>query len=134
MTDYYIPPRDFVGYGLEPPKFEWPGGNKIAISFVLNYEEGAESTPWNCPEETSCSYLHEMHYDREVTQPGKRDAMVEEIFEYGIRQGFPRLFKLFKKYGWNWTTWACARSFEVTGDYPRLIVNEGHEVGSIVMT
>lgn len=124
---FYIPPRDFVGYGTEPPQFEWPEGKKIAVSFVLNYEEGAEMTPWN-GDDGSCHYLHEMHYDRAGTTGGIRDAMVEELFEYGIRQGFPRLYKLFDKYGWKWTTWACARSFEVTAPYPKLLSDAGHEV------
>ena len=124
---FYIPERDFVGYGIAPPEFEWPGGNKIAVSFVLNYEEGAEKTPWN-GDDGSCAYLPEMFYDREATSGGIRDGQVEELFEYGIRQGFPRLYKLFNKYGWKWTTWACARSFEVTGPYPKMLADEGFEV------
>lgn len=49
-------------------------------------------------------------------------------FEWGIRSGLPRLIKLFRKYGWRWTTWACARSFEVTGPYPKMLLEDGHEV------
>ncbi|WWD16904.1 hypothetical protein CI109_101336 [Kwoniella shandongensis] len=124
---FYLPPRDFVGYGLEPPTELWPGGNKIAVSFVLNYEEGAEQTPWN-GDEQSCDNLHELHYERKATSGGKRDIMVEEMFEYGIRSGLPRLIKLFRQYGWRWTTWTCARAFEVTGPYPKMLVEDGHEI------
>jgi peptidoglycan/xylan/chitin deacetylase (PgdA/CDA1 family) len=49
-------------------------------------------------------------------------------FEYGIRQGLPRLLKLFREFGWQWTTWACARAFETSGDYPKMLVEDGHEI------
>ncbi|WVQ83403.1 hypothetical protein IAT38_005544 [Cryptococcus sp. DSM 104549] len=124
---FYLPPRDFVGYGLDKPTEQWPGGKKIAVSFVLNYEEGAEHTPWN-GDDTSCAYLHELHYDRPETKGGKRDILVEEMFEYGIRSGLPRLIKLFRQYGWKWTTWACARAFETSGDYPKMLADDGHEI------
>ncbi|ORY32010.1 hypothetical protein BCR39DRAFT_525191 [Naematelia encephala] len=126
-TQYWLPPRDYVGYGLKQEKELWPGGKKIAVSFVLNYEEGAEHTPWN-GDETSCDSLHELHYDRKATTGGKRDGLVEDMFEYGIRQGLPRLIKLFRKYGWKWTTWTCARAFETSGPYPKMLVDDGHEI------
>ncbi|OXB38058.1 hypothetical protein LQV05_005949 [Cryptococcus neoformans] len=127
MVQEYLPPRDYVGYGLQSEPKVWPNGKKIAVSFVLNYEEGAESTPWN-EDEKSCAFLHELHYERPPTTGGKRDGLVEDMFEYGIRQGLPRLLKLFKKYDWKLTLWACARSFEVTGNYPKMIADEGHEI------
>ncbi|WVQ63905.1 uncharacterized protein L199_002061 [Kwoniella botswanensis] len=126
-ADHYLPPRDYVGYGLESRPGVWPGGNKIAVSFVLNYEEGAESTPWN-GDDGSCPMLHELHYDRKATSGGKRDALVEDMFDWGIRQGLPRLLKLFRQYGWKWTTWTCARAFEVTGPYAKMLVADGHEI------
>ncbi|KAK4687076.1 hypothetical protein P7C73_g3035, partial [Tremellales sp. Uapishka_1] len=125
-TEYWVPRRDYVGYGLSPAREPWPGGKKIAVSFVLNYEEGAEATPWN-GDDGSCAFLHELHYDRKATTGGKRDLLVEEMFEYGIRQGLPRLIKLFRQYGWRWTTWVCARAFETSGPYPKMLVQDGHE-------
>ncbi|EIW66227.1 hypothetical protein M231_02991 [Tremella mesenterica] len=122
---FYVPPRDFVGYGLEPPTDCWPDGKKIAVSFVLNYEEGAESTPWN-GDKISCATLHELSYDRPAVEG--RDCMSENFFEYGIRQGLPRLLKLFKEFGWHWTTWVCARAFETSGPYPKMLVADGHEI------
>ena len=74
----YLPPRDFVGYGIEPPSTPWPNGAKVAVTFVLNYEEGAEATPWN-GDEHSCDNLHELHYERPPTTNGQRDIMVEEM-------------------------------------------------------
>lgn len=94
MVDkYWLPARDFEGYGSEPNTELWPGGNKIAVSFVLNYEEsvvpslrldtpyahrGAESTPWN-GDDGSCDFLHELHYDRKATSGGQRDCIVEDM-------------------------------------------------------
>ncbi|KAK3617811.1 hypothetical protein LTR56_025045 [Elasticomyces elasticus] len=76
--DYWLPPRDYVGYGLEPPAVLWPGNKKVAVSFVLNYEEGAERTPWN-GDDQSCNFLHELHYSRPATSGGKRDGLVEDM-------------------------------------------------------
>lgn len=56
--------------------------------------------------------------------------MVEEMFEYGIRQGLPRLMKQFRKYGWQWTTWACGRALEVTQPYAKMMIEDGHEVST----
>ena len=77
-NDYWLPPRDYVGYGLEPPSVLWPGGKKVAVSFVLNYEEGAEYTPWN-GDDQSCDFLHELHYSRPAIHGGKRDGLVEDM-------------------------------------------------------
>jgi hypothetical protein len=76
--DWWLPPRDYVGYGVEPPKVLWPGNKVIAVSFVLNYEEGAESTPWN-GDDRSCNSLHELHYSRPATSGGQRDGLVEDM-------------------------------------------------------
>ncbi|BGP14764.1 hypothetical protein JCM10213_004297 [Rhodosporidiobolus nylandii] len=119
-------PRDVVGYGMEAPGDWLPNGAKIAVSFVLNYEEGAEFTPWN-GDDRSNEFLMEEHYHRDALK-GRRDVVVEQGFEYGIRCGLPRLLRLFDRFGWKFTTWACARSFEVTGFYPKLLAEKGHEI------
>jgi hypothetical protein len=76
--DWWLPRRDCVGYGFQPPKVLWPGNNVTAVSFVLNYEEGAEHTPWN-GDDQSCDLLHELHYSRPATSGGKRDGPVEDM-------------------------------------------------------
>lgn len=76
--DWWLPPRDYVGYGTEPPGIPWPGNKVLAVSFVLNYEEGAEHTPWN-GDSQSCDSLHELHYSRPATSGGKRDGLVEDM-------------------------------------------------------
>lgn len=76
--DSWLPPRDYVGYGGDSPKVLWPGEKVTAVSFVLNYEEGAEQTPLNGDDE-SCDSLHELHYDRPATSGGQRDDVVEDM-------------------------------------------------------
>ncbi|KAM0752933.1 glycoside hydrolase/deacetylase [Meredithblackwellia eburnea MCA 4105] len=122
----FLPPRDFVGYGTEPPKDPWPKGAKIAVCFVLNYEEGSEHTVWN-GDSGSEPFLHEHHYHRQNVK-GRRDIVVESSFEYGVRAGLPRLIKLFRKFGWQFTLWANGRAFEVSGDYPKILAEDGHEI------
>ncbi|KAK4689463.1 allantoinase, partial [Tremellales sp. Uapishka_1] len=122
----YTPDRDYVGYGLEQPSDCWPNGAKIAVSFVLNYEEGGELSLWN-GDDRSIKGLHELCSDRDA-QIGRRDFLAESMYEYGIRQGLPRLLKLFDKYGYKFTVWMVARSAEVTGMYPKLVADMGHEI------
>lgn len=90
MSDYY--PRDLRGYGQHPPVVQWPGKARLAVQFVINYEEGAE----NC-------VLHgdsasEMFLSEIVGAPafqGMRHVNMESIYEYGSRAGFWRLHRLF---------------------------------------
>jgi len=81
IMDTWLPPRDYVGYGGDSPKVLWPGDKVIAVSFVLNYEEGAEQTPWN-GDDQSCDSLHELHYDRPATSGGQRDGVVEDMVSF----------------------------------------------------
>lgn len=86
-------PRDMIGYGANPPDPKWPGGAKIALQIVLNYEEGGE----NCVlhgDAASEAFLSEIVG---ATQwPGQRHWNMESIYEYGARAGFWRLHRLMK--------------------------------------
>lgn len=85
-------PRDLVGYGARPPTVKWPGGEKIAVQFVINYEEGAE----NCVlhgDEASEAFLSEIV--SAVPIAGQRHMNMESIYEYGARAGFWRLHRMF---------------------------------------
>jgi peptidoglycan/xylan/chitin deacetylase (PgdA/CDA1 family) len=75
----------------------------------------------------SIGTLHELLGDRKPVV-GKRDYVVESMYEYGLRQGVPRLMKLFDKYGWKFTLWMVARAAETSGFYPKLLADKGHEV------
>lgn len=89
--NYY--PRDLIGYANNPPKANWPKGAKIAINFVLNYEEGGE----NCVlhgDSHSEIFLSEIIGAQAYTD---RHLSMESIYEYGSRVGFWRLHRLFQK-------------------------------------
>ncbi|MGF1474058.1 MAG: allantoinase PuuE [Geminicoccaceae bacterium] len=90
MTETY--PRDMVGYGRNPPHARWPGEARIAVQFVINYEEGGE----NCVlhgDEASEAFLSEIVGAQPLV--GARNMNMESIYEYGSRAGFWRLFRLF---------------------------------------
>ena len=85
-------PRDLIGYGRNPPNANWPNGARIALQFVINYEEGGE----NCilhGDEASEAFLSEII--GAAPWPGKRHMNMESIYEYGARAGFWRLWHLF---------------------------------------
>ncbi|MGB5865869.1 MAG: allantoinase PuuE [Sulfitobacter sp.] len=89
MTRY---PRDFSGYGATPPDAAWPGGARIAVQFVLNYEEGGE----NCllhGDAASEAFLSEIV--GAAPWVGQRHWNMESIYDYGARAGFWRLHRLF---------------------------------------
>ncbi len=84
--------RDLVGYGATPPPAQWPGGARIAVQFVINYEEGAENCVLN-GDAGSEAFLSEMVGAQ--AQPGARAIAMESLYEYGSRAGFWRLHRLF---------------------------------------
>lgn len=88
-------PRDLVGYGANPPDPRWPGGARIAVQFVINYEEGAENSVLN-GDKGSESFLSEMV--GAPSHPARAMAM-ESLYEYGSRAGFWRLYRLFRERG-----------------------------------
>ncbi|MCC8555474.1 allantoinase PuuE [Xanthomonas hortorum] len=84
--------RDLVGYGATPPAAQWPGGARISVQFVINYEEGAENCVLN-GDAGSEAFLSEMVGTQ--SQPGARAMAMESLYEYGSRAGFWRLHRLF---------------------------------------
>ncbi|MCL1500028.1 allantoinase PuuE [Xanthomonas nasturtii] len=84
--------RDLAGYGATPPAAQWPGGARIAVQFVINYEEGAENCVLN-GDAGSEAFLSEMVGAQ--AQPGARAMAMESLYEYGSRAGFWRLHRLF---------------------------------------
>ena len=85
-------PRDLVGYAGHPPRANWPGGARIAVQFVLNYEEGGENSVLH-GDEAAESFLSDMVGAAPV--PGMRHMAMESLYEYGSRAGFWRLRDLF---------------------------------------
>ncbi len=90
MSDIY--PRDMVGYGRNPPHPKWPGGTRIAVQFVINYEEGAENNILH-GDPASESLLTEFGFA--TPRQGERYLPVESQYEYGSRVGFWRLHRMF---------------------------------------
>jgi putative urate catabolism protein len=89
-------PRNLIGYGRNPPDPKWPGQAKIAVQFVINYEEGGE----NCllhGDTTSEAFLSEIIGAEPLA--GARHMNIESMYEYGSRAGFWRLYRLFVERG-----------------------------------
>lgn len=85
-------PRDLVGYGAEPPNARWPGGARVALQFVINYEEGGENNILH-GDAASEAFLSEIVGAQ--PWPGQRHMNMESIYEYGSRAGFWRLHRMF---------------------------------------
>lgn len=100
--------RDFAGYRWNPPALRWPGGAGLAVSFVLNVEEGAELA-LSAGDERNES-RHEVNH--EVV--GAPDLCMESHFEYGARVGYWRITRLLMEAGVPLTLNACARALEAT--------------------
>ena len=85
-------PRNLVGYGRHTPDPKWPGGAHVAVQFVINYEEGGESSILD-GDPASESLLSEIVGAQ--PWPGQRNLNMESIYEYGSRAGFWRLWRMF---------------------------------------
>ncbi len=85
-------PRDMIGYGAHPPDPKWPGGAKIAVQIVLNYEEGGENSILH-GDAASEAFLSEIV--GAAAWPGQRHWNMDSIYEYGARAGFWRLHRVF---------------------------------------
>ncbi|RLA29721.1 MAG: allantoinase, partial [Gammaproteobacteria bacterium] len=102
-------PRDLVGYGANPPQVTWPGGARIAVQFVINYEEGAE----NCVlhgDDASEAFLSEIVGAESYA--GERHMNMESLYEYGARAGFWRLHRLFRARKMRLTVFGVAMALQ----------------------
>jgi peptidoglycan/xylan/chitin deacetylase (PgdA/CDA1 family) len=103
------PTRDFIGYGANPPDPKWPGGARLAINFVMNYEEGSEPSIQDGEGLTETGLTEAHGLNQGVTG---RDLAGEGMFEYGSRVGFWRLMRLFQERGLPMTIFGCALALE----------------------
>jgi peptidoglycan/xylan/chitin deacetylase (PgdA/CDA1 family) len=101
------PPRDLTGYGREPPHPRWPGDARIAVQFVINYEEGAENCILN-GDAASQAFLSDIV--GAVPWPGERHMNMESLYEYGARAGFWRLWRAFTNRGMPVTVFGVAKA------------------------
>ena len=103
MTDFTIPPhRNFVGYGANPPNAHWPDGARVAVSLVVNVEEGSEQTVLRG------DLINEHVYDMIDAVEGAPNPTMESHFDYGPRAGYWRIARVLGAYGATCTLNACA--------------------------
>jgi len=101
--------RDFIGYGVTPPDPKWPNGARLAINFVMNYEEGSEPSIGDGEDFTEVGHTEAAGRNQGVKG---RDLAAEGMFEYGSRVGFWRLIRLFRERGLPMTVFGCALALE----------------------
>jgi putative urate catabolism protein len=125
MSEPY--PRDLVGYGAHPPNPNWPNGARVALSIVLNYEEGGEASVLH-GDPASETYLHEVPGLAPLR--GERNLGVESVYEYGARAGFWRILRLFRERDLTLTVYAVGMALERNPEAGRAMVEAGFEVAS----
>ena len=120
-------PRDLVGYGRNPPDPRWPGEARVAVQFVLNYEEGGE----NCVlhgDAASEAFLSEI--TGAAPLKGVRHMNMESIYEYGSRAGFWRLWRLFGERGMPLTVYGVATALARNPGAVAAMQEAGWEIAS----
>ena len=120
-------PRDLIGYAGQPPHPRWPGDAKIALSFVLNYEEGGERCILHGDEESE-AFLSEIPSAQPLRHA--RHISMESIYEYGSRAGVWRVLDLFKKHQIPLTIFAVAMAAQRHPDLIKAMAAAGHEICS----
>lgn len=115
--------RDFIGHGETPPEFLWPGEARVAISLVINVEEGAERS---VPRGDSANDLG-AHW---IPAPAsaQRNLTLESAFEYGSRAGIWRLLNILRKHGVRATAFCCAMALQLNPEIGAALVRDGHEI------
>jgi putative urate catabolism protein len=119
-------PRDLVGYGQHPPEPKWPGGARIAVSFVLNVEEGGENNVLH-GDPASETFLSEIIGAQAFPA---RHLSMESLYEYGSRAGVWRILRLFADRELPLTAFAVARALQANPAVAEALVEAGHEIAS----
>ena len=120
-------PRDLIGHGRNPPHANWPNGARIAVQFVINYEEGGE----NCilhGDAASEAFLSEMV--GAAPWPGQRHMNMESIYEYGSRAGYWRLWRMFTQRKMPVTVYGVATAMEKAPDVVASMNEAGWEIAT----
>ena len=115
--------RDFKGYGRQLPAVRWPGGARIAVSFVVNFEEGAEFSIRDG--DTRNEAVYEV-IDRQETA----DPCIDSHFEYATRTAWWRIADLFAQHGAHFSLSSCGRAVERNPWLAQDAVARGHEVSA----
>ncbi|MEC7140504.1 MAG: allantoinase PuuE [Pseudomonadota bacterium] len=120
-------PRDMVGYGAHPPHPQWPGNARIAVQFVVNYEEGGENNILH-GDEASEAFLSEIV--GADARKGVRHMNMESIYEYGSRAGFWRLHRMFTDRAMPVTVFGVATALERNPEAVAAMKRAGWEIAS----
>ncbi|OSP56501.1 allantoinase PuuE [Pseudoruegeria sp. SK021] len=120
-------PRDLAGYGPTPPDPQWPNGAKIAVQFVINYEEGGENNLLH-GDAASEAFLSEIV--GAAAWPGQRHWNMESIYEYGARAGFWRLHRLFTEMNMPVTVYGVATALARGPEQVEAMKDAGWEIAS----
>ena len=121
----YLPVRDFIGYGDKPPAAEWPGGAKLALNIVVNYEEGAEYSIGE-GDGVSEAILSDLAVSPAV--PGLRNRNMESLYEYGSRVGVWRLASLFREKNIIPTFYVVGRALQLNPAAGKAIATLGSDI------
>lgn len=119
--------RDLAGYGAEPPHANWPNGAKIAIQFVLNYEEGGENSIAHGDAQSE-AFLSEI--PGASNWPGERHWNMESVYDYGARAGFWRVHRLFTAMGMPLTVYGVATALARSPEQVAAMQDAGWEIAS----
>jgi allantoinase len=119
--------RDLIGYGANPPDPRWPGGARLAVNFVINFEEGSEPSMQDGEGYTENGLTEAHGRDRDIKG---RDLAAEGMFEYGSRVGFWRLLRLFEERGLPLTIFGCGLALERNPPAAAAIRKAGFDVCS----
>ena len=119
-------PRNMMGYGLNSPEVKWPNNSRIAVQFVLNYEEGAESSVLH-GDKFSEIFLSEIIGAKAIKG---RHINMESLYEYGSRVGFWRVHKLFKKYNLPLTIFGVGMALERNLEICEEMKKSNYEIAS----
>lgn len=122
----WTPERDLVGYGANPPQTNWLGSSRLAISLVVNYEEGSErSLPLGDTDQETLTEWGSYPFPSHI-----RNLAMESMYEYGSRVGVWRILDVLKRNAVRATFFACAQALEFAPDVARAAVADGHEICS----
>ena len=120
-------PRDLAGYAGKPPEPKWPRSARVALQFVLNYEEGGENSVLH-GDKASEAFLSEIIGAQPLE--GVRHMSMESIYEYGSRAGVWRLLELFAHYDMPLTVFGVAMAMERNPAAVDAFLKAGHEIAS----
>jgi allantoinase len=119
--------RDLIGYGARPPDPKWPGGARVAVQIVMNYEEGGERSILHGDAESE-AFLQEVVGMEPLR--GVRNMQVESVYEYGSRVGFWRLLRMFAERRITVSVFAVGLALERHPEAGAALAEAGHEVVS----